>query len=350
MIIITILPLGLTQAAPPTAVDLIYFIATGSNNGIALEWKTGSETDTAGFNVKRAASSNPTTPPNISNFTLLQNIGSGGFIPAEGSPTDSQIYQATDTTATLGTGYWYLLVEIETDSTQINHDIVYAVAGATPTPTPQIILTNTPGPTNTPLPTNTPRPTNTPSPTNTPPPNTTSTFTPVPSNTPIPTNTPTPSRTPSATNTPSFTGQTTQPTATLFAFPTSTPIPSNTPLPTNTPSTTGEDTSNQTANTPTPPSTDNATPVADNNNQTAYPDAAATITTPTTNGNGSPIGGYQTTNSENNETNPDDTPGNTIIIWLGFIGALLIFVGGGLGTLYLFNRDRMTNNQTNEGS
>ena len=40
----------------PTAVDLLYFEATGETRLITLGWETGSEIDNMGFNLYRAAS------------------------------------------------------------------------------------------------------------------------------------------------------------------------------------------------------------------------------------------------------------------------------------------------------
>jgi hypothetical protein len=44
------------DAVPPTAVDLLYFTATGAKRAIVLHWETATELDNLGYNLYRAAS------------------------------------------------------------------------------------------------------------------------------------------------------------------------------------------------------------------------------------------------------------------------------------------------------
>ncbi len=197
------------QAAPalpgdapgdPQAISLSYFRARGLADGVLLEWGTETEFDTAGFFVRRAGTQGGNyVDPGI------------GFVPAEGGELSGASYDAADTTAVPGQAYWYKLVEVEINGTENEYGPIRALAGVTPTPTSVVIIQPTSGAT-TPIPTSTGIPTSTPPPSptvNTPTLPATATLT--PSDTPSPEPPGTPTRTPIP-----LTG----PTVTPFVFPT----------------------------------------------------------------------------------------------------------------------------------
>ncbi len=140
----------MSGSGTPTAVSLNYFIATGSANGIDLEWETATEFETAGFKLYRS------TVGEDGPFDYLSELG---FISAEGGSFGAK-YNRTDIDVNLGQTYWYQLVEVETDETEKNVGrVVQAVAGSTPTATPAIFMTATSGSQSTAQPTNTNTPT-----------------------------------------------------------------------------------------------------------------------------------------------------------------------------------------------
>ena len=176
---------GRAAAEVPSAVDLLYFRGEGGDNIAYLEWETGTESDTAGFRLERA---NSVDGP----YSDLDEIG---FITASGSVSAGAYYEAEDKSAVNGQSYWYKLVEIALDNSASNEWTVRV--SIDPEPTSQIIgggsgtaaATSTPVPTSTsaatatgrpatnptstigsdePEPTNTPRPTETRPPTQTP--------------------------------------------------------------------------------------------------------------------------------------------------------------------------------------
>ena len=187
-------------ADEPMAVDLVYFRAVAVGNDIRIEWKTGAEIGTGGFYVQRGSSkSGP-----------FNNISE--FVDAEGDVGGFD-YTILDENVENGEVYWYRLVELETDNTQVEYDnfLTSAVAGGTRTPTPQTINTGDSN-TDTPIPTSTSPATAT-----------TEIDDAENTSTPESTNAPQSEETEAATTT----AQATQAT--------NTPRPSNTPRPTNTP-------------------------------------------------------------------------------------------------------------------
>jgi hypothetical protein len=92
-----------------------------------LRWATGTEYETAGFRLERADSLNGT-------YEALEQIG---FIPAEGSGLMGAEYEATDADNVVdGQAYWYVLFEIENDGSENTAGPIRIVAGpATATPT-----------------------------------------------------------------------------------------------------------------------------------------------------------------------------------------------------------------------
>jgi hypothetical protein len=202
-VLAAILPALRTQAA----VTLGEFTATAQADGsILVYWRTESELDTTGFQVYRALSANGPWDTVVN----TQNADPGGTYGAE--------YTFTDPAGSLvlGTTYYYLLEEIQTNGStfRFEEDIASATAGnpEEATATPTITPTSTAGPSPTPTATRTATSTRTPTrpPTDAP--------TAVPTATRQFANTPTPLPTPTAT----VAGAAGQPTATRTA--TATPI------------------------------------------------------------------------------------------------------------------------------
>ena len=98
-------------AEEPTTVTLIYFRATAMGDDIRIEWITGTEFGSAGFFVQRSDSA---TGP-------FENI-SDEMIPAKGNNLGGVDYTIIDENMGNSKTYWYRLVEIETDQTQIEYD------------------------------------------------------------------------------------------------------------------------------------------------------------------------------------------------------------------------------------
>jgi hypothetical protein len=96
-------------AEVPRAVSLLYFRGNGLDRAVSLEWATGTELNTAGYRLERAeASGGP--------FQVLNQIG---VIPARGNSLQGAEYNATDRDSLQnGKVYWYKLIEIEFDGAE----------------------------------------------------------------------------------------------------------------------------------------------------------------------------------------------------------------------------------------
>lgn len=283
------------EASDPLAVSLRIFTATGSAEGIVLEWATETEDGTAAFLLKRASSRNGFTPLVDNDWAddQIQFYEAGGSgelvwsIAGRGSVASGATYTVIDPDVEVGVTYWYQLVEQETSGNVHGASDLFdeytksAIAGHTPTPPPDggdgsgVGLstpiptptateskeeTNTPTPLPTATSTPTTTPTNTPSPEPTTPGNTT-TITPsaTPTHTPTstPTNLPTTTTTTEATSTLVASDSPEDNTATPQPTETSTPTPTPTATPTETP------TPSESNNEPIPPtSTSIAVPTA----------------------------------------------------------------------------------------
>jgi hypothetical protein len=145
-------------ASSRLVVTLVYFRATEADNGVLLEWATGSEVGTVGFKVERAdAQAGP--------YVSLTGIG---FVPANGDVFGGGTYSRVDTTADVGgqvRTYWYRLLEVDVSGNE-NPELPVAVtvgtqgqlaedptATATPQPTSETSnqeATATPEPSSTP--------------------------------------------------------------------------------------------------------------------------------------------------------------------------------------------------------
>jgi hypothetical protein len=135
---IFILAMGLgasteASSAELSAVTLLYFRGIGQDNAVLLEWATGTEFNTAGFRLTRASDES-------GQYQALDQIG---FIPAEGDGLVGADYEAIDDDNVMnGLVYWYELIEMELDGNENLAGPISVTAGiATPT------ATNTPAPT-----------------------------------------------------------------------------------------------------------------------------------------------------------------------------------------------------------
>lgn len=327
----------------PTAVTLLRFEAFIVNDGVLLEWETGTEIDTAAFKLERA--DDPNGP-----FTFLADIG---FIAALGGPASGATYQEIDETAVSGATYWYQLVEVREDQSQhVLETIMVLVVPPTATPTAQAIGGGGGGGQNTPVP---------------------PTSTVAPSSTPQPTGTTAPQpTTPAGTgNTPPAPTSPPEPQPTIAVEPTEAPAGNNnnnnpTPIPTTI-------TQFQPTTTPEPgvvsAAEDDGQPIAQitetpakeeypaPESATAYPNSGTPgQTTPypeaTPAGEINPIiigGNAQPTPTPAGESEPATTSqtessplAGQIFLWGGFLFALLLFVGGLFFAIFITTRKRQS--------
>lgn len=133
---VTILLSGLlwtsTASASPTAsVSLVYFRAEYGSDGAHLQWQTATELNTAGFRIQRSSAANGP-------YEAHSQIG---VVPAQGSATNGSTYDEVDETAAQGQTYWYRLIEIENDNDEHELETVSLFVGATPTATIEAIAT-----------------------------------------------------------------------------------------------------------------------------------------------------------------------------------------------------------------
>jgi hypothetical protein len=332
------------SSAELSAVTLLYFRGIGQDNAILLEWATGTEFNTAGFRLTRASDE-------TGQYQSLDHIG---FIPAEGDGLVGAVYEAVDTDNVInGTIYWYELIEMELDGNENLAGPISVTAGiATPT------ATNTPAPT----------PTETE-------PGSTQSITATPENTPgefTPTATLIIQGSPqatdsSATNSPlsgtPIPAGTTQP---LLSTPAADPSPGNS-NPTDATGAVDPQVTLDVSGYPGPlrptavvssrdlrsigdagyPSPDDASPTAA---PASYPlglgERLPNLTPPADsepskasavigNQDNRPIGGTD------GQTETTRSGGSTLMLWVGFIAALLVFSAGVIGSVVYFSRQRM---------
>jgi hypothetical protein len=118
-----------THAADvPAAVELAEFNLIPLENAVRIEWRTGSESGTLGFRIKRAASGE--------NETYLDYVGENGFIAATGSITLGADYAVIDDQVQNGEEYTYVLMEVEQSSTEKELERGTVSVGIPPTNTP----------------------------------------------------------------------------------------------------------------------------------------------------------------------------------------------------------------------
>ncbi|MDX1664866.1 MAG: hypothetical protein R3272_13825 [Candidatus Promineifilaceae bacterium] len=149
-------------AAWRQAVTLKSFVGIREGDAVRLRWETGTEIDVVGFKMKRATSASGP-------FTLLTNIGSGGIVLATGSGL-GDTYEVVDDSANQDNSYWYTLLEVTGSNEEIEVATIAVApaqqnATATPTaagsepdpgqgtdPTPTAVISAAPAHTETPTP------------------------------------------------------------------------------------------------------------------------------------------------------------------------------------------------------
>jgi len=108
---------GITIIDFSTVVTLTSFNATAANGKVSVAWTTGSEVDTAGFNVLRAtALAGPYAKVNAA------------LIPATGTNVAGASYTWTDAAVAAGTTYYYKLEDVDTKGGSTFHGPVSALA------------------------------------------------------------------------------------------------------------------------------------------------------------------------------------------------------------------------------
>lgn len=128
-VLLSLLLLGLLAwavgAQPiPSNVTLAYFNAVALDNSVRLRWGTDTELSTAGFFLERAVMGG--------SFVRLLDIG---VIPSQGDPVAGADYEVIDQTAVNGNTYLYKLFEIESDGSEIElAQATVTLGGATATP------------------------------------------------------------------------------------------------------------------------------------------------------------------------------------------------------------------------
>ncbi len=109
---------GQDFVATPTQVKLIAFTATGSEDHITVNWRTGSELDNAGFHLWRSKGGKDS-------YTRITET----LIPAEGGPFMGASYNYEDYEVVYGKSYRYKLEDIDTYGVSTFHGPVQAAVG-----------------------------------------------------------------------------------------------------------------------------------------------------------------------------------------------------------------------------
>ena len=106
-----------TNTPPPTAVELLYFMASWNGQTVLLNWATAEEIDNYGFNLYRAR---------VDDFSLAQLIH---FEPSaiQGGTGSGATYRYLDMPPVQGT-WWYWLADIDTQGIQTVYNPSVAIA------------------------------------------------------------------------------------------------------------------------------------------------------------------------------------------------------------------------------
>ncbi|MBK9054719.1 MAG: hypothetical protein IPL78_28575 [Chloroflexi bacterium] len=99
-----------------------------------MEWRTATEYETAAFRMKRADSASGPS----SYIDVWQNGQQISIVPLQnpGFPETGGTYIVLDMDTTTGQTYWYTLIEIEQNGTEIALETISVVAGLVQSPTP----------------------------------------------------------------------------------------------------------------------------------------------------------------------------------------------------------------------
>ena len=146
------------------AVELVDLSGVSEGDQIRLKWETGSETDNAGFQIRRNVDTDTVGEPiEVVNTATGETVL---FVLATGDVSGAE-YEVLDKNVEVGTTYQYRLEAIDITGESEFSDPISITAGETPTPTPTATATATPTPTATltPTVTQTPSASNTPEPT-----------------------------------------------------------------------------------------------------------------------------------------------------------------------------------------
>ncbi|MBN2381575.1 hypothetical protein JXQ70_01710 [bacterium] len=98
----------------PGAIELISLDARSERGKAIIEWETGSELNTAGFNIMRTSASN-------SDLVVQVN---DSLIPATGSSASGDYYSFVDNSVKVGGTYYYFLEEVELNNTKTRYGSV----------------------------------------------------------------------------------------------------------------------------------------------------------------------------------------------------------------------------------
>ncbi|MBN2384529.1 hypothetical protein JXQ70_16770 [bacterium] len=105
--------LGPLPGSDPGAITLISFGADSINGKAHISWETGSEVNTAGYNLLRSDS-----------MAGLKFKVNDALIPAQGSAGSGAAYQFVDNTVNAGNTYLYWLEEVENNSEKTTYGSV----------------------------------------------------------------------------------------------------------------------------------------------------------------------------------------------------------------------------------
>ncbi len=113
----TPVPIPPTSTPPPTAVELLYFLADRNGESVVLQWATAQEVNNYGFSLYRAP---------VDDFTQAELIH---FEPSamRGGTGSGATYRYLDTPALYGK-WWYWLADIDTQGVQTLYNPSVAIA------------------------------------------------------------------------------------------------------------------------------------------------------------------------------------------------------------------------------